>query len=147
MINSKNSNYVISVTGTQIVDGEKEVIELKTTGEYYIENNITYIKYREYDNENPEIYFDNTVTLEGNTVTVNRGGGARSRLTLEKGRRHQCHYSTMFGDLMVGVFASTVESTLGQKGGTLKAVYTLDFNAGLVSKNEIYIKVTEKEGN
>lgn len=147
MRNSTKDNYIISVTGTQIVDGEREVIELKTAGQYYREDNVIYIKYREYDNENPEIYFDNTVTLEGDIVTVNRGGGARSRLTLEKGRRHQCHYSTMFGDLMVGVFASTIESTLSQKGGTLKATYTLDFNAGLVSKNEIYIKVTEKEGN
>lgn len=141
-------SYIISVTGTQIVDGEKETIKLKTAGEFYSENNITYIKYKEYDNENPEICFDNTVVVEGdNIVTVIRGGAARSRLTLEKGRRHQCHYSTMFGDLMVGVFASSIENNLTHRGGTLKAAYTLDFNAGLVSKNEIFIKVTEKEGN
>jgi len=94
------------------------------------------------------ICFDNTVTVEGdNVVTVIRGGAANSRLTLEKGRRHQCHYNTMFGDLMVGVFTNIIENNLSEKGGTLQAAYTLDFNAGLVSKNEIFIKVTEKEGN
>lgn len=140
--------YLISVIGTQYVDGEKDVVKLKTVGEYYCENDITYIKYKEYDNENPMICFDNTVAVEGdNIVTVIRGGAANSRLTLEKGRRHQCHYNTMFGDLMVGVFTNLIENKLTEKGGTLQAAYTLDFNAGLVSKNEIFIKVTEKEGN
>ena len=143
-----NERFLISVTGTQIVDGDKETINLKTAGEYYKENDLIHIKYKEYDNENPAICFDNTVTLQGDSVvTVIRSGAANSRLTLEKGRRHQCHYNTMFGDLMVGVFTSAVESKLDEKGGTLYAAYTLDFNAGLVSKNEIFIKVTEKEGN
>ena len=79
-------------------------------------------------------------------VTVIRNGPANSRLTLEKGRRHQCHYSTMFGDLMVGVYTSTIENNLHDHGGTLQVSYTLDFNAGLVSENDIFIKVTEKEG-
>lgn len=143
-----NENFIISVTGTQLVDGEKETINLTTAGEYITKCGNRYIRYKEYDNENPEIYFDNTVKVEGeDIVTVIRSGPAQSRLTLEKGRRHQCHYNTMFGDLMVGVFTNVIESTLTDKGGTLKASYTLDFNAGLVSKNEIFIKVTEKEGN
>lgn len=141
-------NFIISVTGVQTVDGDKETIKLTTAGEYKTENGIRIIKYKEYDNDNPDICFDNTVTLEGDSiVTVIRKGPAQSRLTLEKGRRHQCHYCTMYGDLMVGVYTSEVESTLTDKGGTLSASYTLDFNAGLVSKNEIYIKVTEKEVN
>ena len=140
-------NFIISVTGIQTVDGDKETIKLTTAGEFTEENGVCTIRYKEYDNDNPDICFDNTVVLEGDIVTVIRKGPAQSRLTLEKGRRHQCHYCTMYGDLMVGVYTSEVESTLTPQGGTLKASYTLDFNAGLVSKNEIYIKVTEKEVN
>ncbi len=141
-------NYIISVTGVQTVDDQKETIKLTTAGEYTEKNGLCTIRYKEYDNDNPDICFDNTVTLEGeNIVTIIRRGPAQSRLTLEKGRRHQCHYCTMYGDLMVGVYTSEIESTLTDNGGTLSAVYTLDFNAGLVSKNEIYIKVTEKEVN
>lgn len=141
-------NFLITVTGTQIIDGEKETIKLTTAGEFTFDGHKHYIRYREYDNENPGIYFDNTVEAEGSeVVTVIRKGPANSRLTLERGRRHQCHYSTMFGDLMVGVFANMIENNLTEKGGVLQASYTLDFNAGLVSKNEIHINVTEKEGN
>ena len=143
-----NENFIISVTGTQVIDGEKETIKLKTAGEYTEKNGSRYIRYREYDNDNPALYFSNTVKVEeNNMVTVIRNGPANSRLTLEKGRRHQCHYSTMFGDLMVGVYTSTIENNLHDHGGTLQVSYTLDFNAGLVSENEIFIKVTEKEGN
>lgn len=143
-----NENFIISVTGTQLIDGEKETIKLKTAGEYTEKNGSRYIRYKEYDNDNPALYFDNTVKVEeNNMVTVIRNGPANSRLTLEKGRRHQCHYSTMFGDLMVGVYTSTIENNLHDHGGTLHVSYTLDFNAGLVSENEIFIKVTEKEGN
>ncbi|MBQ9743251.1 MAG: DUF1934 domain-containing protein [Ruminococcus sp.] len=140
-------NFLISVTGTQIIDGEKESIKLTTGGEYVTEENTHCIRYKEYDNDNPDICFHNTVRVEGDTLTVIRSGPAQSRLILEKGRRHQCHYNTMFGDLTVGVFTDTVVNCLTEKGGTLRASYTLDFNAGLVSKNEIYIKVTEKEVN
>ncbi len=141
-------NFLITVTGTQIVDGDKETIKLTTAGDFTFDGNKYYIKYREYDNENPNVYFDNTVEVQDNDiVTVIRKGVTNSRLTLERGRRHQCHYNTMFGDLMVGVFANMIENNLSEKGGVLQASYTLDFNAGLVSKNEIYIKVTEKEGN
>jgi len=32
--------YLISVIGTQYVDGDKDVVKLKTVGEYYCENDI-----------------------------------------------------------------------------------------------------------
>lgn len=141
-------NFLITVTGTQIVDGDKETIKLTTAGDFTFEDGKYYIRYREYDNEDPNIYFDNTVEAQENEIiTIIRKGVANSRLTLERGRRHQCHYNTMFGDLMVGVFTNLIENNLSEKGGVLQASYTLDFNAGLVSKNEIHIKVTEKEGN
>lgn len=138
-------NYLISVVGTQDVDGEKDSIELTCTGEYIAEGSKFTIKYKEYDDDNPEVCSLSTVEVEGDTVTVLKSGPYPSRLLLEKGRRHQCHYSTMFGDLMVGVFTDTVKSELNEKGGRLYVSYSLDFNAGLVSKNEIIINVKEKE--
>lgn len=140
-------NYVISVTGIQTINGEKDKIEVTCTGEYiYTEDKIS-ITYREYDNDNPEISFLSTVLVEGNVVSVIRTTPGESRLILEKGRRHQCHYSTMFGDLTVGVFADKMTCDLDSYGGRLYVSYSLDFNAGLVSNNEIIIDVREKEVN
>ena len=46
-----NNKYIISVTGVQEVDGEKDKIEVIVTGDYIIKNGHTYIKYKEYDAE------------------------------------------------------------------------------------------------
>ena len=68
----------------------------------------------------------------------------QSRLMLEKGKRHQCLYQTIAGDLMIGVFTKTMKNTLNEKGGTLEVSYTLDFNTDLVSENRFIITVEEK---
>lgn len=138
-------NYLINVLGTQDIGGERDSIELTTTGDYIREGLKTVIQYREYDSENPKYSCLNTVEIEGDTVTVIKDFPGESRLVLERGRRHQCHYSTMFGDIMVGVYADSVKNSLNEQGGELYVSYSLDFNAGLVSKNEIHIKVQEKE--
>ncbi len=138
-------NYLISVLGTQEIGGESDSIELTTTGDYYEEGSSRYIVYRECDEENPEVTTLSTVKIEGDTVTVIKSAPYESRLILQKGTRHQCHYSTMFGDILVGVYTDSMRCTLTSDGGELFVSYDLDFNAGLVSKNEIKIKVMKKE--
>lgn len=143
----KNDNYLISVTGIQEVDGERDKIELTTVGSYMINSRgNTYIGYKEYDEDNPAISSNNVVKVESdNKVTIIRGGGAQTRLILEKGRRHQCHYRTIMGDLMIGVFTDTINNNLTDKGGKLHVSYELDFNNEFISKNEFYIDVKEKD--
>lgn len=139
-------NYIISVTGIQEVDGEKDKIEVITTGDYIEKNGHRLIKYKEYDNEDPNIYRDTVVKVENdNKVSIIRLGENGSRLTLECGVRHQCHYRTLMGDIVMGVYASKVEHTLTDSGGEIHARYQLDFFADLVSTNEIHISVKEKE--
>lgn len=139
-------NYIISITGTQQVDGEKDKIEVITTGEYITKNNHRYIKYKEYDNDNPNISTDTVVKVESdNKVSIIRMGDHPSRLILEKGVRHQCHYNTLMGELMMGVFTSKINNTLTDKGGDITVKYQLDFFSDLVSDNEFHINVKEKE--
>lgn len=142
----KNDNYLISVTGIQEIDGERDQIELTTVGSYMINNRgNTYIGYKEYDEDNPAISSNNVVKVESDDkVTIIRGGGTQTRLILEKGKRHQCHYRTIMGDLMIGVFTDTIKNELTEKGGKLHVSYELDFNNEFISKNEFYIDVKEK---
>ena len=143
---SKNDNYLISVTGIQEVDGEKDSIELTTVGSYMINNRGNkYTGYKEYDEENPSISSNNVVKVENDDkVTIIRNGGQQTRLILERGKRHQCHYRTIMGDLMIGVFTDSITSNLDDKGGKLHVSYELDFNNEFISKNEFYIDVKEK---
>ena len=142
---NKKNEYLISVTGIQEVDGEKDKIELQTVGKDIMKPDHAYIGYKEYDEENPSVSSNNIIKVENdNKVTIIRNGEIQSRLILEKGRRHQCHYRTMVGDMMIGVFADTINNELSDNGGKLHVSYSLDFNNELISNNEFYIDVQEK---
>lgn len=139
-------NFIITVTGIQTVDGEKDKIEVITTGDYLLKNGHRYIKYKEYDTDNPQISTDTVVKVESdNKISIIRMGEHPSRLILESGVRHQCHYSTIMGDILMGVYTSKVEHSLTDSGGDIKVKYQLDFFADLVSDNEIHINIKEKE--
>ena len=109
-----------------------------------VKNDHFYIGYREYDEDSPHRFFNNLIKVENHMVTISRKGPQRSRLMLERGRRHQCIYGTPAGPLSIGVFTKTLKSTLGEQGGTLEVSYTLDFNTDLVSENRFFITVEKK---
>ena len=136
--------YMISIIGEQKLDGETDRIEVLTAGNYMMKKDHFYIGYKEYDENNPNEHSDNLIKVEKDMVTISRKGPMSSQLILEKGKRHQCLYQTVAGNLMIGVFTKTMKSTLDEKGGTLEVSYTLDFNTDLVSENSFKIKVEEK---
>ena len=140
-------DYLIKVTGIQEIDGDSDKVEIITAGTLMHRDGKFLIKYTEHDNDDPRITIDNTVLVNGESqVTVIRSLGGESRLILEKGRRHQCIYSTVAGDLSVGVYTDYIKNTLvPDVGGKLSLKYSLDFNAGLVSGNELHITITKKE--
>ncbi len=141
-----NDSFLINITGIQKLDGKEDKIEMTTTGNYIMKKNHTYIGYKEYDEENPRNFFSNIIKVEGDDkVTIIRNGGKQTRLILEKGKRHQCHYRTIMGNLMIGVFADTIKAELNETGGKLHVKYSLDFNSDFVSSNEFYIDVKSKE--
>ena len=140
-----DNNYMISVVGTQEVDGERESVEVITEGDITFKNGHTYISYREYDSENPERYSHNLVKIEdGGKVTIIRKGEIESRLILEEGKRNQCYYRTIAGNLMIGIFTESIKKNLDEKGGTLLLKYSVDFNNDFVSNNEIKLEIKEK---
>lgn len=141
-----NDKYIITIVGTQTVDGEKDSVEVITTGEYYESDGVKTVHYIEYGSEDPLIMTDTTVTVEGDRrVVIDRRGEHSSRLELERGRRHQCAYETPMGQLMIGVFTDEISDTLTDKGGDLRASYQLDFYSDVVSNNEFHISIKEKE--
>ncbi|MBQ7218688.1 MAG: DUF1934 domain-containing protein [Ruminococcus sp.] len=141
-----NDNYLITVIGKQTVDGESDSIEVITSGDCRIEDNgdIT-ITYPEFSEENPTVRTDTTVSLRGNILTIERRGQMSSRLILEKGRRHQCLYETPMGQMFIGIFTDGIEVELDKSGGDIRASYQLDFNQNVVSYNEFYINIKEKD--
>lgn len=142
-----NDNYIISVIGTQTVDGEKNTIELTTAASYMEKNGRKLIKYREYDPDNGENYAVNIIKIESKEkiILVKNNHGNIGQLILESGKRHQCLYDTPVGSMSIGIFTDTVSLDIDENGGKIEIDYTIDFNADFQSDNHMKIILKKKE--
>lgn len=122
--------------------GEEDVMEIKTVGKYGIKNGKAYLSY----DEGGALGVEGVMTIlkaQDDLVVLTRTGSLESRLEIEKGERHQCHYTTVYGDLFLGIFGETLENNLNENGGKLFMSYTLDVNCEFMSRNDVEITVKE----
>ena len=137
------SEKVIEIRSV-ITDGEgnEDVIEMNTVGKYGLKNGKVYLSY----DDSSSVGVDDVTTIltaQNDMVVLKRTGALQSRLEIEKGERHQCHYSTQFGNLSVGIFGEMVDIKLDESGGKLSMEYTIDVNSQLLSKNNVEITIKE----
>lgn len=137
-------DVLITIKSIQTVEDEKDIIEFFTFG------NMSKIKgeYKITYDETEITGFEGcktTLLVDGeDMVTMQRKGNTNTNLTVEKGKKHHCHYGTEFGDFLVGVNANTITSSLTDDGGDLYFKYTIDINSSYISENEVYVNVKER---
>lgn len=135
--------YIISVSGTQTVDGEKDTVELTTTAAYIERNGKKFIKYREYSDDGSD-YITTVLKIEENRITITKKLDRNSQMILECGKRHQCAYYTPIGNMTLGVYTESMSGSVDENGGHIEVCYTIDFNADLESCNTIKIDLRKK---
>ena len=142
-----DDKYIISVIGTQSLDGEEDTIELTTSASYTERNGKKYIKYREYDPENGSVYILNIIKIESkNKITLVKSGDERySQLILECGKRHQCMYTSSMGSMSIGIYTESISYEIDKDGGKIEIDYTIDFNSDFQSDNHMLIILRKKE--
>ncbi len=143
-------DYIISVVTSQVMsDDNTDKIELITAGSYNEKNGAKYIIYTEYSDDGSPQGCRTTVKIKpsengGSVVTVSRRGDIYSDLVLEQGVRHQCHYNTPMGLLVMGVYTIKTEISLNNGEGTVLMVYDIDFNSDFISRNTCLITLKRK---
>ncbi len=142
-----NNNYLITIDSKYTIGDEVESVSLSTFGDFWQSDDKYYITYKEtkatgYDGD------ITTLTVENQSrATLERRGKTNSRLVMETGQKHICHYDTGFGDNRIGIFTDVIDNRLSQNGGALKLRYTLDLNSNAISTNELHITVKENLRN
>jgi len=132
---------VIKIVDRHELDGDTDGLETTVVGSFEGKKDnytITYAEDGELEGCQVSIKVEN-----GECITMTRSGMFETELIIQRGKRHNCSYSTPAGLLMLGVFASRVESDIDENGGKLEFDYTLDLGAGVVSENYLVITVTE----
>ncbi len=137
-------NVVINIVDTHEYDGEKTTSELMTVGVFAETSDGYILTYEEQDETLKECMTTLNISEPGRVV-MTRTGEYNTELVLERSKRNSCHYSTPMGDLFIGVYAKKVEPRFTSAGGELKLSYTLDFNTGFLSNNELSISVREAQ--
>lgn len=137
------NNVVISIKGKQKYAGSNEwdVTEFTTEGLLEAVEKGYKISYDESDMIGAENVKTEILVLNGILAEVARQGPVSSRMTIEKGKRHSCFYSTPEGDFTIGIFGESVNTRIGEKKGEIYLSYTIDVNSSLISENKMEIKI------
>ncbi len=77
------------------------------------------------------------------SASILRVGDINSEITVETGKRHSCRYSTPYGEMLIGVYAQDVFSSMGPRGGQLELNYTVDCNGSLIARKQMVIDVSD----
>lgn len=122
-------------------DGETtEKVEMDTTCTYYGTKDNYTIEFDEIFAEDMKSHTTLRVK-NGNCVHLLRQGSINSELIIEKSVRHNCAYSTPYGELMVGITASDIISRISENGAYLKMNYTVDFYGEVNQTKEMTVEV------
>ncbi len=136
-------DVIIKIIDRHIQDGDEYTSELTTEGKFEYTDNICKIVYRETVEELMDC--ETTLLIEGTgKIILIRSGRYTAEITIERDRRHNCFYSTPYGELLMGVYCKKIECELSEKGGMLDFAYLIDFNNVPTSENELNITVVEK---
>lgn len=139
------NEFLIKIVTVQIVEGERDEMEITTTASLEGTGDDYTIKYKEVDPQDKESL--TTLRVEnGRCISVSREGEITTHMTIEKSVRHISHHVTPYGTFSLGVNAVVIESDINENGGTLHFRYTTDIEMNVVSEIDFNITLSKKRG-
>lgn len=139
------NEFLIKIVTVQIVEGERDEMEITTTASLEGTGDDYTIKYKEVDPQDKESL--TTLRVEnGRCISVSREGEITTHMTIEKSVRHISHHVTPYGTFSLGVNAVAIESDIDENGGTLHFRYTTDIEMNVVSEIDFNITLIKKRG-
>lgn len=137
-------NVILSLEGKQYYPGqEPDVIQLVTEGTMEFQNGGWDICYEESDLTGLA-GVTTTFRIEPGQVTLRRTGKLRSEMIFREGVPHESLYQLDFGALLIVVCAQQIEAKLGEKGGNVDLVYTVEIEHGEAGLVEYHLDIRAK---
>lgn len=138
-------DVIISITGVQNdPNGDKDSVELVTTGQYGMENDEIRFTYEESELTGLD-GTRTTFTINPMGVVLRREGSLNSEMVFQQGRKNFFLYETPYGSATMGVDTRRIDTQLDEHGGNLELDYDIDFNHTPMGRNKFKINVRENE--
>lgn len=132
---------LITITGRQQYDDDKDQVEMKTIGTVEQDDENYIIRYNEeLENSTMPIHARLNIAKDESKVEMIKSGPYSSCLIIEKSKRHLCNYGTEYGDMLMGIFGREVENAYNDNEGTFKFSYDIDINGAISSQNDVTIE-------
>lgn len=136
-------DVLLSLVGTQLVDGQNDNIELVTVANYYKRNGHHYVVYDEYMDDTEETV-KNTIRFDDTFFEMTKRGGMKAQLLFYPNETHLSVYVTPAGPLNIETTTREYNYHVEEDLMEIYIRYTLEINCAYCSENEIYIKVESK---
>ncbi|MBO5019279.1 MAG: DUF1934 domain-containing protein [Clostridia bacterium] len=137
-------DVIIDIKGVQGIDENTDTIEFTTDGRFGFKDGEYYIAYDEGQLfDNGEKVNTKLFIKANDSVILQRNGALKSKMVIEKGKRNTCFYSTVAGDLVIGIFGEAVDYDFTEKGGSINLKYTIDSDLRVISRNSVNILIRE----
>lgn len=135
---------LVSISGMQFAMSEEgSDIQVVTLGEYYERNNSHFLLYEEVDEEGNTT--KNIMKFRPDLLELTKKGAANVHMLFEEGKKNLTNYSTMFGDILIGVDTRKILLAETEEKITIDVEYTLDINYEFLADCRIHIDIAAKE--
>ena len=134
----KNIDFNIRVVNKQRIDDSVDEITEEAVGKYSIKNGKTYILYK---TEEENVETTTIITVDNDTVTVKRSGSVTSVMVLDRNKKTEFKYNTMYGVIDVILNTAKIVNALTPDGGKLRLIYTLTMQGAKIY-NDMEISIS-----
>lgn len=131
---------LVSLQAVARRDDAEEPITLLTSGRLTLEDGRSVLTYEEVLDEAlpPQPV---TVTLEGDTMMMERGGDYATQMVFRRGQRYEGQYETPFGSMELALFCTRLRYRLDGDGGEITLHYQMDLNGQFAAAHEMEIRL------
>ena len=119
---------------------EDENMSMLTSGQLMVDDTKAIIRYEESIDESlPPQKVE--ILVEGETVTMNRGGAYSTQMVFRLGCRYEGQYHTPYGDMDLALYCTRLGYDLGDDGGALELSYQLDINGKFAAMHDMELNL------
>lgn len=134
-------DVLVSVKGTQVIDGESDSIEVITAGTWYEKNGKQYLMYEE-TYEGMQVTTKNVVKITPELIEVTKRGAISSKMIYERGKKHMSNYMTPMGMIVLGITTNDIFVEANEEKLRVEIQYAMEMNGQFVSNNKLAMTAT-----
>lgn len=120
---------------------EPEVVELETTGQYYVKDDMCYVKYDEYF-EGEDEPAKNLLKFNKKSMNMVKKGPVSTMMEFVKGKSASVYYDTPVGPVNMFITTKSYKVNEHDKGVKVDIDYLIDYRMDYITKSSLALEVT-----